>query len=114
MALLVVDPVVLLSSSPGALGRGLKGGLSVVLGASVSLDSSVGLGLGLGLGRCDDGVDTNDVLPAKDSREVAAAGVGRESVADLELKYSEAAPASVVFTLNVVQVVERVDVTTEA
>ena len=54
------------------------------------------------------------MLPARDSREVAAAGVGRDSVLDLELKYSEAALASVVLTLNVVQVVERDEVTIDA
>lgn len=77
---------------------------------SVVLDSPAGLefelGLGLGLGSFDGGLDTNDVLPAKDSREVAAAGVGRDSVLDFSLKYSEAAPASVVVTLKTVRVVD--------
>lgn len=72
------------------------------------------MGLGLGLGESEDGKDTNDVLPARDSREVAAAGVGRDSVSDLELKYSEAALASVVLMLKVVQVVDREEVTMEA
>lgn len=95
--------VELLSISPGKLNGG-------AVGASVMLDSSVGLGFGLG--RRDE--ERNDVLPAMDSRDVAAAGVGSDSVSDLELKYSEAAAASVVLTLNVVQVVERLEVTIDA
>lgn len=97
-----------LLSGPSELGIGSKG----ALGISVMLGSLEGPGVELGL--FDDGVDTNDVLPAKDSREVAAAGVGRDSVLDFSLKYSEAAPASVVFTLKTVWVVERVEVTTDA
>lgn len=102
--LLLLDLLVeLLSISPGKLNGG-------GVGASVILDSSVGLGFGLG--RRDE--EINEVLPAMDSREVAAAGVGRDSVLDLELKYSEAAAASVVLILNVVQVVERLEVTIDA
>jgi hypothetical protein len=112
--LLLLSSELLLSLSPGLpeLGMGLNGavGSSVMLG---SLTES-GFELGLGLGAFDDGVDTNDVLPARDSREVAAAGVGRDSVLDFSLKYSEAAPASVVVTLKTVWVVERVEVTTDA
>lgn len=86
------------------------------LGISVMLGSLAGpaFELGLGLGLFDGGVDTNDVLPARDSSEVAAAGVGRDSVLDFSLKYSDAALISVVVTLKTVWVVERVEVTTDA
>lgn len=106
VVLLLFDLLVLLVPSTGTNGVALGGGGIEKVGLSV--------GLGLSLGESEGGEDANDVLPARDSREVAAAGVGRDSVLDLELKYSEAALASVVLTLNVVQVVERDEVTIDA
>lgn len=81
---LSLEMLLSLSSGLPELGIGSKG----ALGISVMLGSLAGPGfeLGLGLGAFDDGVDTNDVLPAKDSREVAAAGVGRDRVLDFSLK----------------------------
>lgn len=55
-----------------------------------------------------------DVEPARLSRLVASAGVGTVTVLDSSLKYEEAADASVVWTLKIVVVVLRVDVTIEA
>jgi hypothetical protein len=51
------------------------------------------------------------VLPARDSSEVALAGVGSDRVSETELKYSLAALEAVVKTLRVVVSVVRVDVT---
>lgn len=104
--LLLFDLLVLLDSSSGT------DVITVGWGGIEKAGLSVGLGLALGVS--EGGEDMNDVLPARDSRDVAAAGVGSDSVLDLELKYSEAALASVVLTLNVVQVVVRDEVTMDA